>query len=134
MSLWLFIAAVAAADPPPPPVEVRVPVIRRDVMTSRFEIPDELVPAVVPYMQCLNASAGIPVYRGNREALIPPPPGIARGSDCSGMRKQALERGDALLKAAGHRDAAERRALVERTLRQADDFVPKAQVQPEPQN
>jgi hypothetical protein len=108
-------------------------VVERDVPTGRFEIPDELVPAIVPYMQCLNASAGIPMYRGNREALIPPPPGITKGSDCSAMRKQAAERGDALLKAYGHRDAAERRTLVERTLSQADAFVPRAHVPPQPQ-
>jgi hypothetical protein len=123
---------LAAADPPPSPLPP--PVIRREVMTGRFDIPDALVPVIVPYVQCLNASAGIPVYRGNREALIPPPPGIDRGSDCSGIRRKALEQGDRLLKAAGHRDSAERRALVEHTLQQADDFVPKAQVPPQPQN
>ncbi|MEA3000529.1 MAG: hypothetical protein QOH04_201 [Sphingomonadales bacterium] len=134
MSLWVFIAAIAAADPPPPPVEVRVPVIRRDVMTGRFEIPDELVPAVVPYMQCLNASAGIPVYRGNREALIAPPPGITKGSDCSGMRKQAAKTADKLLKARGHRDAAERHALIARVLGEADDFVSRTQAPTQPRN
>jgi hypothetical protein len=102
---------------------------------SRFEIPDELVPAIVPYLMCLNASAGIPVYAdSNRKAVVPPPPGISKGSDCGGMRKEAADKADELLKARGHPDAAERKAFIGRALEQADNFLPRAKPSSQPQN
>lgn len=97
-------------------------------------IPDELVPAIFPYLMCLNASAGIPMYKGNREAVIPPPPGIGKGSDCTGMRREAARRGDELLKARGHGDAAERQAFIERELEQVDNFAPRTKPSSQPQN
>jgi hypothetical protein len=134
MIAWTLIAALSLADPPPPPAEIQGPVIRRPVMGTPFVIPEEIAPAVVLYLECLNASAGITMYRGNMETVIPPPPGITKGSDCSATRKEAADQADRLLKARGHRDAAERKTFIARALDEADHFVSRSHPAAQPQN
>jgi hypothetical protein len=109
------------AEPPAAP-EPGQPVTRMAVREmGRFDIPDELVPAVIPYMLCLDASHGIEVRAHGR--TVPPPPGISRGSDCSSYRSRAARQGDRLLRRAGVRGRDERRARVEAVLSGAERFT-----------
>lgn len=89
---------------------------------SSLEIPDEIAPAVMPYMLCQVASAGVPMYTEGKKALIPPPPGITKGSDCGAARAKAATDADRMLKRAGRKGKAERGAYVEKVLRDMDEF------------
>ena len=95
-----------------------------------FDIPDEIAPAVIPYLQCLIASAGTPLYAEGRNRPIAPPKGIGKGSDCAAFRLQAAKNADRLLRENGNKSKAERRALIEATLAGLEDF----QRAPAPQN
>jgi hypothetical protein len=95
---------------------------------SRFTIPDELVPAVVPYIQCLMASAGTSMRENGR--VVPPP--VPKGFDCSGQRRLAAAKADDLLRRTGRKTAEERRALIESTLGTADTFVARSMLPPMP--
>jgi hypothetical protein len=95
--------------------------IRRAVPTARLVIPDEIAPAVVPYMRCLDASLGMEVR--NQGRVLAPPPGIALGSDCSRYRAIAAGQADDMLRAQHRGRRSERRAFIERTLAGIDAFV-----------
>lgn len=106
-----------AADAP-----LRVPSLERQAAVSSMQIPDEIAPAVVPYVRCVIASAGVPMYTAGRKALIPPPPGIGKGSDCSAIRHKAAQDAEKLLKRSGKMPRRERQAFIERVLSEAGNF------------
>ena len=85
-----------------------------------LDIPDEIAPAVIPYLRCQLASAGHPERSGNR--VVPPPKGIARGSDCTAFRERARDHADRLLRAQGGQNKAARKAFIEKALQDVDDF------------
>ena len=143
-----FLLALAAAVPPAPsgqplppgPVEVvnpianavaqpgaevgpadggaEPPVVRAAVKTASLRIPDEIAPAVVPYMGCLLARDGVEV----RGKIDPRPPGVSKGADCAPFRKRAAKDAHVLLKRQGMRSRAERTAFIERTLTSIENF------------
>ena len=119
---WLLAAALSVGQAEPQAVPGGgAPVLHRRVATAVLDIPDELAPAVVPYMNCLHASLGVSV--SNERGVVPPPPGISRGSDCADYRKRAQAYGEQLLRRLGVRSRDERAARVDATLRNMDDFV-----------
>jgi hypothetical protein len=89
--------------------------------THVLDIPDELAPAVVPYMNCLVTSMGH-VARNERGA-VPPSPGVSQGSDCSLQRQQAQTLGEQLLERRGMTDPEQRRQRVDSVLSGARDFL-----------
>jgi hypothetical protein len=102
---------------------------RRNTLVSQvplggFQIPDEVAPALAPYMNCRLASLGVPVYTSGREKLIRPPRGIGKGSDCTAVRTKAAQDADGMLKRANRGSRAERAALIERVLVSIDEFNP----------
>jgi hypothetical protein len=101
-----------AAEPESPPT------IRRAVPMASLQIPDELAPAVLPYMGCLMARDGTDV----RGSFDPRPRGVERGGDCTPYRLQAAQRADAILRQIGSRSADERRVYVEQTLTSIEAF------------
>jgi hypothetical protein len=107
----LFQAAPAA----PPPESFT----RRPVQGSRLALPDEIAPAIVPYLQCLLDSRGVRSTRDGHDV----PPVVARGADCSAQRKLGAQRADEMLLQSGGKSADQRRALIESTLRSLEDFV-----------
>jgi hypothetical protein len=123
IALFLMSAAAPAsrATPPPPDQGAEQRTIRREVPTARLVIPDEIAPAVVPYMRCLDGSLGLQVRSQGR--VLPPPHGIALGSDCSGRRAIAARQADEMLRAQHRGGRSQRRAFIERTLASMDDFV-----------
>ncbi|HYE29752.1 MAG TPA: hypothetical protein VEA61_16155 [Allosphingosinicella sp.] len=114
MIALLLLAAAAASPADAPNLE------RRAVMRGSMDIPDEIAPAVLPYLNCQIASSGVPVYADGRR--LPPPAGIVKGSDCSAMRRQAATEADRMLRARGMASAARRRAIVDDTLARMDEF------------
>ena len=96
------------------------------VMASRLEIPTELGPAGSLYMNCLLSSKGIQM--SGVPANLPK---VEKGADCSGVRVQAAELGDALLKRHGVKSARERRERVEAMLASVEAFVESAGTPPD---
>ena len=122
MIALLALLQVAAVPPEPGPVT------RRPVMGPGLALPDEIAPAVVPYMQCLLDSRGVRSTRDGRDV----PPVFAKGTDCSPQRKLSAQRADEMLRQAGGRSAEKRRTLIESTLASLEAFVAKAPPSPTP--
>jgi hypothetical protein len=97
---------------------VQPPLVRRAAPTARLDIPDELAPAVLPFMGCLMARDGTEVRGG----FDPRPRGVGRGADCGPYREQARSRADMILVRIGGRGADERRVYIERTLASIEAF------------
>jgi len=112
-TILLFAAAGMAQAP-----ATGSPTERRAVPEASMTIPDELVPAVVPYMGCLMARDGTDV----RGSFDPRPRDVQRGGDCTGYREQAVQRADAILRRIGGRSAEARHAYIEQTLTAAEAF------------
>ena len=108
-------------DGEPADAPIRLPVVGV-AQVGRLDIPDEIAPAVVPYLQCLIASAGVPLYTAGREKLIAPPEGAAKGSDCERFREKAARDADVLLRRHGGKDKQQREATIDRTLMNIEDF------------
>ncbi|HLL32165.1 MAG TPA: hypothetical protein VK403_14340 [Allosphingosinicella sp.] len=89
-----------------------------------FQIPDDLAPALAPYLMCRFASLGVPVYDRGAKSPIRAPRGIGKGSDCGPVRIKAAKDADRMLKRAGGRDRAQRAAYIERVLVSIDEFNP----------
>jgi hypothetical protein len=70
---------------------------------ARLAIPDEIAPAVRPYMQCLGAAR-------------------PQGSGCRAERAKAAADSDRMLRRRGGRSKEARRALIEKTLAEVDAF------------
>jgi hypothetical protein len=93
----------------------------RAVARASVEIPDEIAPAIVPYVRCLMASRGVPIRGpggGAEEA-----PAAERGADCTPVRREAARRADAMLVAQRRGTREERAALIERTLAGVESFA-----------
>ncbi len=124
----LLLLALVGQDPK---VESGEPVARvPDMVIGSHNVPDELVPALIPFMNCLAASSGIPVISNGRP--VPPPPGITRGSDCGASRQQAQLRGDQILRRLGVEDGEQRRVRVEAALVNAENFAAMSRNPPPP--
>lgn len=108
-------------DGQPADAPIRLPTISTLPM-GRLDIPDEIAPAVVPYLRCLIASAGVPVYTAGRESLIAPPQGVEKGSNCETFRTKARRDAHILLRRQGGRDKQQRQVMIEATLTSIDDF------------
>jgi hypothetical protein len=115
-------------DGQPADAPFRLPAARVSLPLGRFEIPDAIAPAVVPYFECLLGSTGVSVRDGGREM----PPAAARGADCSAQRSLAATRADDMLRQAGGKSRVERRALIDATLASAEDFAAKSAPSPDP--
>jgi len=107
----LLIAGVQAEDAQPRTVVVQ---------SGPLDIPDEIAPAVLPYMACLTAAKGSPLRNGpgGPEAF---PGRFKVGEDCTGARAEAALNANRMLK--GTRSKKKRSELVETTLSSIDNFV-----------
>lgn len=112
IGLLLFVTAQATSAPP---------VMERAVPMERLEIPDEIAPAVVPYMRCLMGSRGVPEGRPGTAAARAP--SAAPGTDCTPVRAAAARNAEAMLAAQHRGTPQERTALIERTLGSIDGFA-----------
>jgi hypothetical protein len=123
VAISLVLASAQPGQPKPivPEDGAQPRTILRAVPMGTLDIPDEIAPAVVPYMRCLDASRGMEVRSQGR--VLAPPPGISLGSDCSEHRARAARLADEMLRARHRGRRSERRAFIERTLASIDRFV-----------
>ena len=89
-------------------------------VVANVTIPDEIAPAIIPYVRCLMASQGIPIRRPGGAAE---PPAAAVDANCTPVRQEAARRADAMLVAQHRGRPDERTALIERTLTGVEDFA-----------
>lgn len=129
LGLALAIPPAPAGAPSGSVAEARRPVLTSDVPMARLTIPDEVAPAVAPYLRCQLLSHG--VRMGPPGAQTVPTPGQL-GADCSGARRESARLAERLLKRQRRGSAAERRAFVEKVLASVDDFVGKTTQLPLP--
>lgn len=120
IALAALLAAQASAPSAPPP-----PVLRREQAMARLVIPDQIAPAILPYLRCRLDSIGQPVYSGTGGPRVQS--SVPVGADCSSARTEAARRAEQMLVEQRRGDAAERRAFIERALVDVDTFVSNAQ-------
>ena len=84
-----------------------------------LHIPDEVAPAVEPYLDCRLQSLGATIKHkdGEQATLL-----VEKGGDCAALRAEAAINADALLAKTG-KDESSRSAMVEDTLKSIDDFA-----------
>jgi hypothetical protein len=90
--------------------------------TRSLHTPDEIAPAVLPYLACLYEARGLPLLRGtDGQPITTSEPGP--GGDCSSVRIHAQE--EALKLLAGKRvpDKTSPEAFVEGALEEMDEYV-----------
>jgi hypothetical protein len=119
MSLAAALAQASPAAPPPPDQPGQPQIVMRAEALAHLDVPDEIAPAVLPYMGCLMARDGAEV----RGRLDPRPLGTGPGTDCGPHRETAQQRADTLLRRMGGRSADERSAYIERTLVSMEAFI-----------
>lgn len=114
--MTLLLAAMLAAQTTEPPSQP--PEVRRPVVTARLVIPDEIAPAVVPYLHCLLVQQGIQVG-GVKEV----PPKVDDVEGCIKARNEAVEKSDQMLRRQGGRSSSERTKFIETTLVELEAFA-----------
>ncbi len=80
---------------------------------QNLNIPDEIAPAMIPYVNCRVSSRGVPMFNERGEAIKALVP---EGGDCAGHRRQAAKSADFMLRRYTNHSRKERRDLIERTL------------------
>ena len=125
-------AALSVAQPPEPPAgEKAAP--QTSVRVQRLgslTIPDEVAPAVLPYLDCLYGSRGIEIRSPDG---TPQPNAVPRGADCTAQRREAAERADRLLRNRSLGTTSRRAEYVERVLANIDRFAAGPAAAPEAQ-
>ncbi|QNA84514.1 hypothetical protein G4G27_11320 [Sphingomonas sp. So64.6b] len=87
--------------------------------THSLHIPDEVAPAVEPYLACRLQSLGATISGKDGKRVKPL---VTKGGDCLALRTRAAADADALLAKAG-KDDSYRAATIEETLKSIDDFA-----------
>jgi hypothetical protein len=119
MASAIFLGALSALlqaqQPAPPPP---VPDTAADL---HFHAPDEIVPAVLPYLACLYASRGLPLLNGtDRQAIASK---VALGGDCSAVRRIAEQNAIGSLTNTPAANGRSPMAVVAETLSSIDAYV-----------
>ena len=127
MTIAVFFAAALVSQAVAPPAQSpEWGPVRRD--TYSLQIPDQIAPAIIPYLACLMAARGqrIPTEKGG-----PVLEGITRGSDCGAYRKAASKRAYLLISENSRAGRRERKAYVESSLEDVERWVGSLPVVPE---
>jgi hypothetical protein len=111
-ALALAVNSASTAQPAEPP-----PVVHA---WPKLHTPDQITPAVLPYLACLYARRGLPPLHAPDGSLV----AYDRSSpDCSAARAQASADAAKLLQAKPPGDGSSASALIDRTLSDIDDYV-----------
>ncbi len=90
--------------------------------TRSLHTPDEIAPAVLPYLACLYAARGLPLLRGTDGRPISSSEPAA-GSDCSAVRSHAREEALKLVQEKQLPDKASPETFVDGVLEEMDEYV-----------
>lgn len=121
MSALAFLFAVTLqVDSITVPVDSTEPAFRAPA--NALIIPNDIAPAVQPYLACLYGARGIQVRGMDGSAQ---PATIPVGTDCAPHRARASAHADRLLRNRGRGTTGERRAYIESVLAALDRSVPR---------
>jgi hypothetical protein len=115
------IAADKESQRPPPPT------LASDRPMGHLNIPDEIAPAIVPYVNCVMASRGVQMRSSGNAVQAP---AVPAGSDCTPARAEAARQADAMLAGQHRGSRQQRQALIERTLTNVDNFAAASSTPP----
>jgi hypothetical protein len=87
---------------------------------GRLNIPDEIAPAIGPYVNCVVASRGMQMRSSGNAVQTP---AVPVGADCAPVRAEAARRAEAILVSQRRGSREQRQALIERTLASVDAFA-----------
>ncbi|MBX3593451.1 MAG: hypothetical protein KF783_03145 [Sphingomonas sp.] len=90
---------------------------------TKLDIPDEIAPALFPYVSCRIASRGEEL----RQNGVVVKPVVAKGADCSAARKRAAKDANGVLKQNSGQSASARGKIIADALAAIDAFPPTAQ-------
>jgi hypothetical protein len=113
MAYLFLLAASAGLQAPIEPVRT----VTMSEKRGSLDIPDEIAPAVVPFMMCRLRAAGVRVRRPDGTI---PESATPSGEDCTPVRSAAKRNAITMLKQKGIKPKGGRESFVERTL---DDIV-----------
>lgn len=108
--------AVLAFDSPPQPI-----VTETHIERTSINIPDEIGPAIAPYLTCRILAAGSEL-RVDSKVVAANKPSLA---ECEAKKEQAVEYSHKLLKKQGMSDKGERVALIDKTMAEVEVFADK---------
>jgi hypothetical protein len=111
--------ALAVLQPPSAPV-VRLP-NTTDTAVARLDIPDEIAPALLPYLRCKLASAGLELRSSVNGPVQRPTAPV--GADCKNVREEAALKAERMLRDRRRGPSADHRAFVRRALASIDNFI-----------
>ena len=114
MSWSLILAAASAAAQPTPAATISMP-----VALGRLEIPDEIAPALMPYMACQMRAAGAPIIKPGQPVPMGQQP---TGEDCTKVRETAARNAMTLLDRQHVDPPGGRQAFVAKALDDIDTF------------
>lgn len=89
--------------------------------TESLHTPDQIAPAVLPYLACLYAARGLPLLRGTDGRPIPTD--SVNGGSCSGARDRARQEALKLLLDKQISDHVSPEKFVDQTLSSMDNYV-----------
>lgn len=84
-----------------------------------IEVPDEIAPAIGPYITCRIMASGTPLIVEGKPVNY----NLPGQTDCAKVRENAAVESDKLLTRRGMNDEAERQAFVDKVLADADSFT-----------
>jgi hypothetical protein len=87
--------------------------------TLSLHIPDEISPAVEPYVRCRLESVGATMTGSDGKSTTPL---VSKGGDCTAIGAKAAAEADTLLTRQGKRESA-RAKLIAKTMKSIDDFA-----------
>jgi hypothetical protein len=113
---------------------VRVPSLDSTRGLASFKIPDEIAPAMFPYMHCLLARNGAPLHDAQGRLLAPP---TGQAADCASVRSRSAAHADRMLRQQGVSDRRARADRIETVLTGIERFtgftaMPAPQTTPAP--
>jgi len=107
-----FVAVALAFLPVSPPLQ-------EQEQSISLYVPDDIAPAMNPYVVCRLQSVGATMYDKDNK---PTPALVEKGGDCSAIRTKAVADADAVLTQAGKKDGA-RAKLIAKTVKSIDAFA-----------
>ncbi|QNO28295.1 hypothetical protein EEB18_004900 [Sphingopyxis sp. OPL5] len=115
MSLAILFALLSTAQADAQPTRT----VETTEKIGSIKVPDEIAPAVGPYITCRIMASGTPLIVEGKPVNY----NLPGQTDCAKVRENAAREADKLLTQQGMSDKAKRQAFVDRVLADADSFA-----------
>jgi hypothetical protein len=119
--LWVPMAMVVATLSPAQAQTQPVRTVETTEKIGSIKVPDEIAPAVGPYITCRIMASGTPLIVEGKPVNYTLP----GQTDCAKVRANAAREADKFLVRQGMNDKAKRHAFIDKALTDADSFTAK---------